>query len=197
MLKLIVYSITRKFADVDNITTSDLADRIQTNQQSSDTADKSRQGSDPADKSRQGSDTAQINQPESDQIGNTEKRDLIIIDTRNKDEYLVSRLENAKHFHFKESDQELQKFITENADSKPTDVVCYCSLGYRSSILADKINKLELSNIKAYNLEGSIFKWANENRPLQGSQAVHPFSYLWGILGLNWSKWQWTPDQEK
>ena len=60
----LVYSITRKFADVDNITTSDLADRIQQNQTKSDT-----------DKQ---------NQLKSDQIENIEKRELMIIDSRRK-----------------------------------------------------------------------------------------------------------------
>jgi len=74
---------------------------------------------------------------------------------------------------------------------KETRIVCYCSLGYRSSILAEKISKSGLENVKAYNLEGSIFKWANENKSLEGSQLVHPFSYVWGLLGLDFSKWQW------
>jgi hypothetical protein len=50
-----------------------------------------------------------------------------------------------------------------------------------------------LANVKAYNLEGSIFKWSNENRELDGGDGgVHPFSYLWGGLGLQWSKWRWS-----
>ena len=49
-----------------------------------------------------------------------------------------------------------------------------------------------LDNVKAYNLEGSIFQWANENRPLDGSEGVHPFSYVWGCLGLRWANWRWT-----
>ena len=67
----LVYSITRKFADVDNITTSDLADRIQQNQTKSDTDKQNRLKSD-------------TNQLKSDQIENIEKRELMIIDSRRK-----------------------------------------------------------------------------------------------------------------
>eukprot|EP00088_Acartia_fossae_P003393 TRINITY_DN11421_c0_g1_i1.p2 TRINITY_DN11421_c0_g1~~TRINITY_DN11421_c0_g1_i1.p2 ORF type:complete len:173 (-),score=35.08 TRINITY_DN11421_c0_g1_i1:1378-1857(-) len=159
MLKLIVYTVSRKFPNVDNISTAELEQKLQSTSE---------------------------NQPK-----------ILIIDSRKEEEFSVSRLEKAKHFHFLASDQELKKFIQDNTEenSTSTDIICYCSLGYRSSVLADRINKLELDKVKAYNLEGSIFKWANENRPLQGAQGVHPFSYLWGILGLSLFKWQWTPDQ--
>ncbi len=41
--------------------------------------------------------------------------------------------------------------------------------------------------IKAYNLEGSLFKWANEGRPMVNSEGVktihaHPYSVVWGRL---------------
>lgn len=47
----------------------------------------------------------------------------------------------------------------------------------RSSLLAEKINKCGLENLQVFNLEGSIFKWANENKPLEGSDFVHPFRF--------------------
>jgi len=120
---------------------------------------------------------------------------LIIIDAREKEEYLVSRIPSAKYLHFKTEPEEIEHFLSENSEAgKFTQVVCYCSLGYRSSVLAEKINRLHLESVEALNLEGSIFKWANENRSLEGSQSVHPFSYLWGFLGLNLTKWKWNAE---
>ena len=57
-------------------------------------------------------------------------------------------------------------------------VVCYCSLGYRSSALAqqlayelDKPVHQELkSKTVIYNLEGSILKWANERKDLEDNK---------------------------
>ena len=60
----------------------------------------------------------------------------------------------------------------------------YCSVGYRSSILAEKLQDLGFTRV--YNLEGSIFKWANEGRPLAQDQTpvqkVHPYNTDWGKL---------------
>jgi len=74
-------------------------------------------------------------------------------------------------------------------------VVCYCSVGYRSSYLAqqlqcelDKPVYLEKkSKVMVYNLEGSIFKWANEGKDLEGNKGfktvvVHPYNVIWGKL---------------
>jgi len=69
-----------------------------------------------------------------------------------------------------------------------TPVVCYCSVGYRSSALSTAI---VAENIAAatdvYNLEGSLFQWANEERPLVTTQGtatdkVHPYNWLFGKL---------------
>ena len=115
--------------------------------------------------------------------------DVIVVDARRLDEYEVSHLPNAKRLHFMSSDQDLEQFVDEfvrNGGSK--DVVCYCSLGYRSAILTDRLNQIAKrqgigGNVRVLNMEGSIFKWANENRPLfngsgHSTSQVHPFSYL-------------------
>ncbi len=36
--------------------------------------------------------------------------------------------------------------------------------------------------MKVVNLDGSIFEWANEGRPLDGDEAggVHPYNRVWG-----------------
>ena len=87
------------------------------------------------------------------------------------------------------------------------DLVCYCSVGYRSSIVAEQILKLKEDGqlpcgLRPVNLEGSIFRWASEGRSLtrRGQTGVpveikvanvHPFSTVWGALTLPFSLWQW------
>jgi hypothetical protein len=67
-------------------------------------------------------------------------------------------------------------------EDKP--IVTYCSVGYRSAAFAKKLSEAGYRN--GTNLEGSIFRWANENRPLvhdgQPTDKVHPYNRLWGIL---------------
>ena len=66
-----------------------------------------------------------------------------------------------------------------------TPILLYCSVGYRSSRLADQLRRRGYS--QAANLEGSLFAWANEGRPLVNAQGkaalrVHPYNETWGKL---------------
>lgn len=67
---------------------------------------------------------------------------------------------------------------------KTDKIVVYCSVGVRSAQFAEKLQQAGYPNV--YNLNGSIFEWANENRPLyQGQQQVtqvHPYNSFWGKL---------------
>lgn len=99
-----------------------------------------------------------------------------LIDTRQKEEFLVSHLPKAEHI----PDLETAKA---KLDPEPI-IVAYCSVGYRSSRLAQQLQALGYNQV--WNLEGSIFQWANEGRPLihqeQPTQQVHPYSQNWQWL---------------
>ncbi len=104
---------------------------------------------------------------------------VILIDARRKEEFNVSHITGAKNIPYKKDPRKLFK------DTKPdSPIVVYCSVGYRSSILAKKLQDMGFT--KVYNLEGSIFKWANEGKPLVQGQAtvhkVHPYDTHWGSL---------------
>ena len=57
-------------------------------------------------------------------------------------------------------------------------LVCYCSLGYRSARMTQRLVQAGITQV--LNLEGSLFQWANEERPLwagqESARLVHPFS---------------------
>lgn len=61
-------------------------------------------------------------------------------------------------------------------------VIVYCSVGYRSSQMAERLRKAGVANV--FNLDGSIFQWANEGRPLQKAgepaKVVHPYNKTFG-----------------
>ena len=68
---------------------------------------------------------------------------------------------------------------------KEKNIVIYCSIGYRSEKIGEKLLRLGYKNV--YNLYGSIFEWANEKYPLVGSNGkttdrVHGYN-------KSWSKW--------
>lgn len=70
-------------------------------------------------------------------------------------------------------------------NTQPTAMaVAYCSVGYRSAQLASLIQQAGHENV--FNLEGSIFKWTREGRPVfrdgKPVNVVHPFNENWGAL---------------
>ena len=162
----------------------------------------------------------------------------VVLDCREADEFNVSRIPGAfnlpftqfkmdqagsqgvattvkgeehKHLLVDILDLEVKKQLRRevHADDE-VDVVCYCSVGYRSSVIAEHILELREDGhlppgIQPYNLRGSIFQWASEGRNLTRADlsdesggcvetqvtTVHPFSRLWGSLALPFSLWQW------
>jgi len=76
--------------------------------------------------------------------------------------------------------KDLKKFL--KRVDKAQAIVTYCSVGYRSSIMARQMQKMGYTNVR--NLEGSIFAWVNEGRDVfsegQVVFEVHPFNEYWG-----------------
>ncbi|MFQ5685704.1 MAG: rhodanese-like domain-containing protein [Candidatus Scalindua sp.] len=108
-----------------------------------------------------------------------ESESVILIDSRAKEEFRVSHITGARNIPY---DRDPLKHLTDIKPDSP--IVVYCSVGYRSSILAKKLQ--DMCFTKVYNLEGSIFKWANEDKPLVQNQTtvykVHPYNAHWGRL---------------
>ena len=105
-------------------------------------------------------------------------RAVLLVDVREKAEFEISHLENA--INSQRSD-EIKRLFSEGRFS---DVVVYCSVGYRSAAMAQR---LEVGGLKSvFNLEGSIFEWANQDRPVYNSvgraDRIHPYSAQWGEL---------------
>lgn len=103
----------------------------------------------------------------------------VLLDVREPAEFSISHLPGARHV---EPDTPVEKLAS--TLPKDTPIVTYCSVGWRSSDFAQKLQKAGYKNVQ--NLEGSIFRWANEDRPLtrngQATDKVHPYSGYWGRL---------------
>lgn len=104
---------------------------------------------------------------------------MIIIDARAPEEFAISHIRLAINA---ENVEKVSSIMALPENSGKT-IVVYCSVGYRSAILG---NRLKKAGFKVYNLKGSIFKWANEGKPLfKGSDEtheVHPYDKNWGKL---------------
>jgi len=106
-----------------------------------------------------------------------EGKQIIILDTRSPEEFAVSHLPDAKFVDYKRFKAEDVQDIDKNAE-----VVVYCTVGYRSERIGEKLLDMGFTDVK--NLYGGIFQWANEERPLlnkndQPTDSVHTYSRSW------------------
>ncbi len=124
--------------------------------------------------------TVPLVQPE--ELLQFEKSDnsLVILDTRSAEEFSISHLPEARFIdydRFKISD-------VENI-AKDTRIILYCSVGYRSERIGEKLLKAGFKEV--YNLYGGIFQWKNDGHQVvnnlnKPTDSVHTYNE-------KWSKW--------
>lgn len=109
-------------------------------------------------------------------LKDTNRTQPLLLDARAPHEFAVSQLRGARN------DAQIEAALQDYPKDQP--IVSYCSVGYRSSVLSEKL--MQRGFTKVYNLEGSIFQWANEGRPVyKGEQIVrqvHPYDVKWGQM---------------
>lgn len=104
----------------------------------------------------------------------------VLLDTRQPEEFQTSHLPGAHWIGYK-------KFkITNLPDiQKNTPIIVYCSVGYRSEKIGEKLKAAGFTNVR--NLYGGIFAWANEGRELEDhkgktTKTVHGYDKKWSKL---------------
>jgi rhodanese-related sulfurtransferase len=119
--------------------------------------------------------TAQL----ADWIADRQRPPPILLDVRTRGEWKVSHLPQARLVLPETDPTPAVALLPRNAP-----IVTYCAIGYRSARAAQRLRAAGYS--KVWNLEGSVFQWANEHRPLihDGKRVtrVHPYSAFWGRL---------------
>ncbi len=101
----------------------------------------------------------------------------LLLDAREPEEFAISHLPQARLA------TDLEKALVALRDTSPGGpIVVYCSVGWRSSRLVSQLTQAGFANVR--NLEGSLFEWANEERPIyRGTErvdVVHPYDSSWG-----------------
>lgn len=113
------------------------------------------------------------------------KKKSILLDARPAKEYDVSHLQNAIRVGFTDFSFDKLQGI-----KKTTPIIVYCSVGYRSEKITEKLNAAGYTNVQ--NMVGGIFEWANEGRPLKDSigftNKVHAYNEAWGKWVLKGTK---------
>jgi len=103
---------------------------------------------------------------------------VVILDTRSAKEYSVSHLPNAQFIDYNRFD------ISQMSDiQKDQEVIVYCSVGYRSEKIGEKLKKAGFKNVS--NIYGGIFQWKNEdfevvNQKGEITDSIHTYNKRWG-----------------
>ena len=103
---------------------------------------------------------------------------IVLLDTRTKKEYEVSHIDGSEFYDYSSFETSDLKGIDETDT-----IVVYCSIGYRSERIGEKLQKAGYKNV--YNLYGGIFHWKNEggvvvNDQNDTTEKVHAYNYVWG-----------------
>ena len=103
--------------------------------------------------------------------------DVTIFDARERLEYEVSHIPNATFIGYNHFEKDVLKNI-----AKDRPIVVYCSIGYRSEKIGEKLQKMGYT--KVYNLYGSIFEWVNQGNQVVDNQGlitkkVHTYNRSW------------------
>ncbi len=114
------------------------------------------------------------------------KQAAVIFDVRTPAEYAVSHLPGAVLVN---PDMSAAAFLDRYGDTvKDKTAVFYCSVGVRSSRLAERVTQgLKVRGAAAVDdLAGGIFAWHGQSRPLVDAKGpteyVHPYDATWGRL---------------
>lgn len=103
----------------------------------------------------------------------------LLLDTRTAEEFADGHIEGAVRV---DSVSEAMRRLS--ARPAGTTAVLYCSVGYRSSAMLDALQAKGATSI--YNLEGSLFEWANAGYAVIADDGrrgkVHPYDRKWGAL---------------
>jgi len=104
---------------------------------------------------------------------------FVLLDARELKEYEISHIKDALFVGFNTFDS--KKFLTVVPDKNDT-IVVYCSVGVRSEIIGEKLQKLGYK--KVFNLYGGIFDWKNSGEEVLNSEgiktdSIHTFNKEW------------------
>ncbi len=112
--------------------------------------------------------------------GLDKNEDLLILDTREKKEYQVSHIPGAEWVGYESFSRSRVKDFDREAK-----VVVYCSVGYRSEKIGEKLEKMGFKNV--FNLYGGIFDWANKENELVDQDGGE--TYKVHTYDSNWAQW--------
>lgn len=110
------------------------------------------------------------------------RENVTVLDAREIEEYNISRIPSSVHVGYEKFDLDKIEHI-----AKDEKIIVYCSVGYRSEKIGERLEEAGYSNVK--NLYGGIFAWVNQHQPIVNNHGkthtVHPYGLFWSAFITN------------
>ena len=111
-------------------------------------------------------------------LNETHTPNIVYLDAREKEEFDVSHIKGAIFVGYENFDITKLPKLT-----KDTKIVVYCSVGYRSEKIAEKL--IQNGYTQTQNLFGGIFNWVNKGYLVydangKETQKIHGYNESWG-----------------
>jgi len=108
-----------------------------------------------------------------------EMKGVLLLDAREWSEYQVSHIDKATYVGYDQF--EIGRL---NSIDKKHKIVVYCSVGYRSEKISEKLKQAGFTDVS--NLYGGIFEWVNQGNPVvdekgKETEKIHAYSKTWGL----------------
>lgn len=107
-----------------------------------------------------------------------DSKSIVFLDAREPNEFGVSHLKNAIPVGYDHFDLNTVAEL-----DKKSRIVVYCSVGYRSEKIAEKLIANGFTNVA--NLYGGIFEWVNQDHSVYDqsgkTRKVHAYDRTWGL----------------
>ncbi|MEM9027020.1 MAG: rhodanese-like domain-containing protein [Pseudomonadota bacterium] len=122
--------------------------------------------------------------------------DVLLVDVRDPGEFAVSRIGGALRIDPGVKPSAVADIL---GDVRGKTIVFYCSVGERSSSMAQRVQRFltDRGAIAVHNLSGGIFRWHNEQRQLHNAEGatdyVHPYNTVWGQYVIRQDAVRYTP----
>jgi rhodanese-related sulfurtransferase len=124
----------------------------------------------------------------------------LVFDVREREEFAVSHLAGAIRL---DPDTSAEQFVHDYGKRLAgVTPIFYCAVGKRSNTLAEAVaayTNEQASPVLPVNLRGGIFRWHNENKPLENTQGatdrVHPYDGYWRRLLIHPERSAYEPTQ--
>lgn len=108
----------------------------------------------------------------------SEVTSTVFLDAREPAEYEVSHISGSVFVGYDHFD-----INTVASIPKTSPIIVYCSVGYRSEKIAEKL--IAAGYIQVQNLYGGVFEWVNEGQKVVNTQGntdkVHAYNRSWGV----------------